>query len=227
MSFPPHAMLLEFWEPPGCTVAAPRGPPRALWQPPSPLGQGVLWLLLSLPLNCRRFTSTVAGMAGVEQREGSIRVQDQSLFFREAAPGCGQAAGLSVLLLHGIRFSSETWQTLGTLHRLAQAGYRAVAIDLPGISPAGFWTEVLGLSLGAQGWGLEDWENLVRMGPELDWAHCILQGLRALPVLIQIRSRQCPGASMFPGHSASGPVSSPVMGEDHTHLGVGSSENGM
>ncbi|KAI5937333.1 Protein ABHD14B [Manis javanica] len=89
---------------------------------------------LRVPLQLpRRFTSTVAGMAGVEQREGSIRVQDQSLFFREAAPGCGQAAGLSVLLLHGIRFSSETWQTLGTLHRLAQAGYRAVAIDLPGL----------------------------------------------------------------------------------------------
>ncbi|KAI5174450.1 Protein Abhd14B [Manis pentadactyla] len=91
------------------------------------------YLFMAPVLLPRRFTSTVAGMAGVEQREGTIRVQDQSLFFREAAPGCGQAAGLSVLLLHGIRFSSETWQTLGTLHRLAQAGYRAVAIDLPGL----------------------------------------------------------------------------------------------
>ncbi|XP_052520194.1 putative protein-lysine deacylase ABHD14B [Budorcas taxicolor] len=78
-------------------------------------------------------TSTAAGMAGVEQREGAIQVQGQSLFFREALPGGGQAARFSVLLLHGIRFSSETWQNLGTLHRLAQAGYRAVAIDLPGL----------------------------------------------------------------------------------------------
>ncbi|XP_063502375.1 putative protein-lysine deacylase ABHD14B isoform X2 [Symphalangus syndactylus] len=82
----------------------------------------------------RPFTSTAAaGMAAsVEQREGTIQVQGQVLFFREARPGSGQAR-FSVLLLHGIRFSSETWQNLGTLHRLAQAGYRAVAIDLPGL----------------------------------------------------------------------------------------------
>lgn len=73
-------------------------------------------------------------MADVEQREGTIQVQGQSLFFREARPGAGQAARFSVLLLHGVRFSSETWQKLGTLLRLAQAGYRAVAIDLPGTS---------------------------------------------------------------------------------------------
>uniref|UniRef100_A0A2K6TAK8 Putative protein-lysine deacylase ABHD14B n=1 Tax=Saimiri boliviensis boliviensis TaxID=39432 RepID=A0A2K6TAK8_SAIBB len=70
--------------------------------------------------------------ASVEQREGTIQVQGQGLFFREARPGSGQAR-FSVLLLHGIRFSSETWQNLGTLHRLAQAGYQAVAIDLPGL----------------------------------------------------------------------------------------------
>uniref|UniRef100_A0A2K5QWD6 Putative protein-lysine deacylase ABHD14B n=1 Tax=Cebus imitator TaxID=2715852 RepID=A0A2K5QWD6_CEBIM len=70
--------------------------------------------------------------ASVEQREGTIQVQGQGLFFREARPGSGQAR-FSVLLLHGIRFSSETWQNLGTLRRLAQAGYQAVAIDLPGL----------------------------------------------------------------------------------------------
>ncbi|XP_077846352.1 putative protein-lysine deacylase ABHD14B isoform X2 [Macaca mulatta] len=82
----------------------------------------------------RPFTSTAAaGMAAsVEQHEGTIQVQGQALFFREARPSSGQAH-FSVLLLHGIRFSSETWQNLGTLHRLAQAGYQAVAIDLPGL----------------------------------------------------------------------------------------------
>lgn len=81
-------------------------------------------------------------MASVDQREGTIQVQGQALFFREAKPGGGQAARFSVLLLHGIRFSSETWQNLGTLHKLAEAGYRAVAIDLPGTCWVGFWARV-------------------------------------------------------------------------------------
>ncbi|XP_042522020.1 protein ABHD14B [Dipodomys spectabilis] len=72
-------------------------------------------------------------MSHIQQRDGTVQVQEQALFYREARPGSGQAARFSVLLLHGIRFSSETWQNLGTLHKLAEAGYRAVAIDLPGL----------------------------------------------------------------------------------------------
>jgi len=40
--------------------------------------------------------------------------------------------GPPVLLLHGQRFSAETWRELGTLELLARQGYRAVALDLPG-----------------------------------------------------------------------------------------------
>jgi pimeloyl-ACP methyl ester carboxylesterase len=61
-----------------------------------------------------------------------------------------------VLLLHGARFEAATWQELGTLDRLAGAGYRAVAVDLPGFGatrasdaePAAFLAELLA-ALGA------------------------------------------------------------------------------
>ncbi|XP_036189285.1 protein ABHD14B isoform X1 [Myotis myotis] len=130
-----------------------RGPCRRLWPPegapqhgqatslfPAPprfAASGPICLQSSASSRCAspRSSPGVAGgsMADVEQREGTIQVQGQSLFFREVRPGGGQAPRFSVLLLHGIRFSSETWQNLGTLLRLAQAGYRAVAIDLPGL----------------------------------------------------------------------------------------------
>ena len=38
----------------------------------------------------------------------------------------------SVLLLHGARFSSQTWVELGTLEKLATAGHHVIALDLPG-----------------------------------------------------------------------------------------------
>jgi abhydrolase domain-containing protein 14 len=44
----------------------------------------------------------------------------------------GPADGMPVLLLHGARFHSGTWQKLGTLERLAKEGFRAIALDLPG-----------------------------------------------------------------------------------------------
>ncbi|MGH6930860.1 MAG: alpha/beta fold hydrolase [Dongiaceae bacterium] len=47
-------------------------------------------------------------------------------------------APLSVLLLHGASFNAETWRGLGTLDVLADAGFGAIALDLPGFgkSPA-------------------------------------------------------------------------------------------
>ncbi len=38
----------------------------------------------------------------------------------------------SVLLLHGASFSAQTWKDIGTLKRLCQKNYYAVAVDLPG-----------------------------------------------------------------------------------------------
>jgi abhydrolase domain-containing protein 14 len=47
--------------------------------------------------------------------------------------------GVLVLLLHGGRFSARTWEELGTLERLAGAGYHALAIDWPGFGATPAW----------------------------------------------------------------------------------------
>lgn len=74
-------------------------------------------------------------MATPQLTESTITVESQTLFYRQAQPA-QQAPKLTVLLLHGIRFSSDTWLQLQTLATLAENGYRAVAIDLPG---KGWW----------------------------------------------------------------------------------------
>ena len=57
--------------------------------------------------------------------------QDCKIYYQTASPVSGEK-DLTVLLLHGMRFSSQPWTDLGTLHVLAALGYSAVAIDLPG-----------------------------------------------------------------------------------------------
>ncbi|KAG5274259.1 hypothetical protein AALO_G00134100 [Alosa alosa] len=74
-------------------------------------------------------------MSTVKLSEGTMTVDicgGTPLFYRQGEPGTGEPR-LSVLLLHGIRFSSENWLNIGTLETLAKAGCRAVAIDLPGL----------------------------------------------------------------------------------------------
>ncbi|GMR23900.1 MAG: alpha/beta hydrolase [Acidobacteriota bacterium] len=44
----------------------------------------------------------------------------------------GERGGTTMLLLHGARFSSDTWRRLGTIDKLTDAGYYVVALDLPG-----------------------------------------------------------------------------------------------
>jgi pimeloyl-ACP methyl ester carboxylesterase len=70
----------------------------------------------------------VGGAEGTNVQERELRLSEKRLHYLEA----GNPSGLAVLLLHGARFDSETWRNLGTLDLLADAGFHAIALDLPG-----------------------------------------------------------------------------------------------
>jgi len=64
-----------------------------------------------------------------------VEIQGHDVYYLAAGP----VGGPSVLLLHGARYHSGTWKDLGTLEKLADAGFRAVAIDLPGFGKSTGW----------------------------------------------------------------------------------------
>jgi pimeloyl-ACP methyl ester carboxylesterase len=67
-------------------------------------------------------------LAGAPVQERELLLHEKKVHYLEA----GDPSGLPVLLLHGARYSSETWRSLSTLDLLAEAGFHAVALDLPG-----------------------------------------------------------------------------------------------
>jgi dienelactone hydrolase len=73
------------------------------------------------------------GVVGIE--DTVVEFEGHSIHSLSAGPETGQ----SVLLLHGARFDAETWRGLGTLDVLAKAGYRVVALDLPGFGKSENW----------------------------------------------------------------------------------------
>jgi abhydrolase domain-containing protein 14 len=81
-----------------------------------------------------RFTATVLvgffvlGAAQSQISEQEVAISGRKLHYLES----GSDSALTVLLLHGARYSSETWKSLGTIKRVAHAGFHVLALDLPG-----------------------------------------------------------------------------------------------
>lgn len=81
--------------------------------------------------------------------EARIQVGDASILALMTGPEEGPA----LLLLHGARFSAETWRELGTLEGASTAGLRVVAVDLPGygestetsLEPGAFIEQLIGV----------------------------------------------------------------------------------
>lgn len=68
------------------------------------------------------------GSASAEISERELELSGKKLHYLEA----GERGATTVLLLHGARYSSDTWRTLGTIDVLTDAGFYVVALDLPG-----------------------------------------------------------------------------------------------
>ncbi len=57
-----------------------------------------------------------------------VTIHGANIHYLEA----GDISAPPVLFLHGASFSAQTWQEIGSLKLLAEKGYRAVAVDMPG-----------------------------------------------------------------------------------------------
>lgn len=76
-------------------------------------------------LNTLRSTDTIYYNEGILENAGST-------FYREARPRYLSNENAAVLFLHDKRFNSAIWINIGTFQILAELGYRAIAVDLPG-----------------------------------------------------------------------------------------------
>jgi abhydrolase domain-containing protein 14 len=83
--------------------------------------------------------------------EKDVAISGKKLHYLESGSASAPDSTATVLLLHGARYSSDTWKSLGTVEKVAAAGYRVVALDLPGygqsevspIEPEGFLAEAM------------------------------------------------------------------------------------
>eukprot|EP01023_Acetabularia_acetabulum_P054720 TRINITY_DN6205_c0_g1_i3.p1 TRINITY_DN6205_c0_g1~~TRINITY_DN6205_c0_g1_i3.p1 ORF type:complete len:229 (+),score=32.35 TRINITY_DN6205_c0_g1_i3:203-889(+) len=67
-------------------------------------------------------------------RDGLEKIGDVAVYFKEVKADGFEEGGhtMSFIMLHGAKFSVETWNSIGTLQKLGRNGYKVFAIDLPG-----------------------------------------------------------------------------------------------
>jgi abhydrolase domain-containing protein 14 len=81
------------------------------------------------------YVTVLLSMSLSNAMSSALEPQARSLSFRGGKLHmlvAGPDDGRPVLLLHGARFNSGTWQEIGTYRRLAKEGFRVVGLDLPG-----------------------------------------------------------------------------------------------
>ncbi|KAH7936862.1 hypothetical protein HPB49_005884 [Dermacentor silvarum] len=74
--------------------------------------------------------SISSGASQVKPLESTVIIDGLTVYYQEVTPKDAYT-DISVLMLHGAAFKSETWYNLGTLGSLSLMGYRVVAIDMP------------------------------------------------------------------------------------------------
>lgn len=75
--------------------------------------------------------NALRGSNTIEYNEGVLE-NARKTFYREARPMNRTQEKFTVLFLHGIGLTSTIWINIGTFQILAELGYRALAVDLPG-----------------------------------------------------------------------------------------------
>ena len=94
----------------------------------------IRWIYVVGVLSATLLMGVAAAVA--EVAESSVEFQGHQIHMLKAGPDKGRA----ILLLHGGKFHSGTWKKIGTLDVLADAGYRVLAIDLPGSGKSPGWS---------------------------------------------------------------------------------------
>lgn len=92
----------------------------------------VIFVLVLMGLVSYSFANEVASASSCTVTTHSIPVDDGTLFYNQV--GTGRAA----LLLHGLFASKEQWESM--MCQLSEAGYQAIAPDLPGYGDSNGFT---------------------------------------------------------------------------------------